>query len=150
MTEQQQTQLVTTLQLGCPLETALDFAGVLPHEFEAALLADVPFARQVMRARATPEIRHMESVRKAAADEKNWRASVWWLERCLPNRYARRPPAMVPEAEFEAFVAELIELVDTQVKDPQDHARLVANIRALESRKRIAAVDSEPESENEL
>ncbi|QDU54317.1 hypothetical protein [Aeoliella mucimassa] len=147
MNESQQQHVVGTLQLGCPLDTAVELAGIEQQSLQDEMLANPAFARRVLQARATPEIRHMESIRKAADDVKNWRASVWWLERVMPDRYGRRAPNTVPEADFEKFVAELIELVSSEVRDHRDHDRLVARIRGLEARKKVSAAESEPETD---
>lgn len=92
MTSEQQKQTIGAVRLGCPLETAVALAGATPHDLRLAIEADAQFARQLDVAQAATEMTHMEIIRREAKEKDNWKASVWWLERCLPERYARRSP----------------------------------------------------------
>lgn len=147
MTETQRKQLVGTLQLGCPMETATEFAGVEQQDVHAEMLSNPTFTKEVLQSQATPEIVHMRGVREAAKDVKNWRASVWWLERCLPQKYGRRQPGTVTEDEFEKFIAELVELVDSEVRDRHDQQRLIEKINGMQARQSL--VESEDDLETE-
>ena len=48
---------------------------------------DAEFVANVRRAEASVELSHMRNVQQAAKDKKDWRASVWWLERRSPERF---------------------------------------------------------------
>lgn len=129
MNSEQQSKIVGALRLGCPLETAVAFAGATAHELRQALVSDPQFTRQIDVAEAATEMHHMEVIRQEA--KENWRASVWWLEHCLPERYARRtPPAVTPE-HLASFIAEMVELVHTHVRNADDADRLVARLTSL-------------------
>jgi hypothetical protein len=74
-------KLLQVIKLGCPSATAGKYVGLTREQLEALLLRDEDLSRAVLRAEAEAEVRHMGNVHKAAGDEKNWRTSVWWLER---------------------------------------------------------------------
>src|SRR5687767_4056742 len=76
----EQAKLMQVLQLGCPRSTAAKYVGLSGEQLEALLRADEQLTREVLRAEAEAEVRHMGNVHKASKDEKNWRTSVWWLE----------------------------------------------------------------------
>lgn len=70
--------------------------GLTLDQLETQLHDDRPFAEQMLRAAAMVEAHHMKNVRQAADEEKNWRASVWWLEHCAGSKYggkASTPPS---------------------------------------------------------
>ena len=62
------------------------------------MLRDADFAAEVRRAEAPVELSHMRNVQNAAQDGKNWRASVWWLERRSPERFGPRGAGTVTHA----------------------------------------------------
>jgi hypothetical protein len=74
-------KLLQVIKLGCPSATAGKFVGLTREQLDALVLRDEELMREVLRAEAEAEVRHMGNVHKAANDEKNWRTSVWWLER---------------------------------------------------------------------
>ncbi len=61
------------------------------------MLDDSDFAAQLKRAEATPEMAHMRNLHNAAKEEKNWRVSVWWLERQNKARQARAEKTATPK-----------------------------------------------------
>lgn len=48
------------------------------------------FATLVRRAQDTAEVWHVQNVKLAAQEAKNWTASAWWLERRFPERWGKR------------------------------------------------------------
>ncbi len=47
------------------------------------------FSEAVKKARAEAEGAHIRNIRKAA-DNGNWQASAWWLERSFPQKWGKR------------------------------------------------------------
>ncbi len=133
MTEQQLQQLIGMLLLGCPLETAAAVAEVPLAEVDNALANDPRVAQQVEQAAARAEALHMKTIKNAANDTKNWRASVWWLERCLPEKYGKREPDTIRPERFEQLRAAVLDAIDA-VRDPGDRERLRQRLRSLATR----------------
>jgi len=90
LSPQQQSEVCSFVQLGCSSETAAASVGLTIEQLEEQLLVDNQFAEQMLRAAAMVEAHHMKNVRQAAEEEKNWRASVWWLEHCAFAKYGAK------------------------------------------------------------
>ena len=129
LSDDQRLQIVAMLALGCDREMAAKRVGSTPSLLRAAILRDAEFSAQVRRAEGSAELMHMRNIQAAAADEKNWRASAWWLERRSPERFGRRKPGVVTPSQMQAFAEWLIEAIGQEVRDADDRERLVARIR---------------------
>ena len=81
LTDIQKRNFTMVVQLGCSRGTAGKYVAASPAQVSAALQSDPAFAQRVAQAEAAAEVQFMGRVHKAAEDEKNWRTSVWWLER---------------------------------------------------------------------
>jgi hypothetical protein len=129
-TEWQRSKLCDVILLGCDRATACDYVGVSPAELQQELERDEKLEREVARAEAQAAVRHMGNVHKAAEDEKNWRTSVWWLER---REQAR--PTGDPYAPSDAHVAELVDelakIVVAVIVDAEMQQRLIERLLAV-------------------
>jgi hypothetical protein len=81
LTEKSKGQIAAALKLGNTRETAAHVVGLTSEELLAEVERDPRLERDLRQAEAAAEIQHMQTVHKAAQDEKNWRSSVCWLER---------------------------------------------------------------------
>ena len=70
---------------------------------------DRAFAAQLRRTEAGAELAHMGTVKEAAKEAKNWRASVWWLERHAPDRFGPRGAGTVTVRQLDEFLNVLTE-----------------------------------------
>lgn len=106
MDEQQVKRLVDALRGGADIETASAFAGIplaqvselvargqMEHErIEAGLAPDEGNAsalslwRETYKARADAVVRAIAQIQKAA-QQGDWKAAAWWLERVMPETY---------------------------------------------------------------
>jgi hypothetical protein len=73
----------------------------------------------------------MEKLLKATDDAKNWRVSMWWLERRAPERYGRRGPEVVTKRQMKTFVEGLANAIAQDVHDQHDRHRLLGTIERL-------------------
>ena len=109
---------------------------------------DVGFRKQLLRAEATPEFNHMRNLYNAAKDEKHWRASVWWLERRSPERYARRAPGAITPTQLQQVIEALTGAIAGEVNNSQDRQRVLARLvqiaRNLHSDSFEAALNAAP------
>ncbi|MEM8944125.1 MAG: hypothetical protein AAGD11_03000 [Planctomycetota bacterium] len=115
-------------------------------ELRRLMQSDEEFYRRLLRAEATPEFNHMRNVYNAAKDEKHWRASVWWLERRAPDRYARQLPETVTAAQLRNFVDELSAAIVGEVENDQDRERMLARLVSIAKGLREAALDPSMEA----
>lgn len=146
MTNTQIDELITVISVGCPLQTALEICNATQAEYEAERRSNPEFVRRLNRASGNAEFEQLRVIQKKGKDDNEWRASVWWLERCRPERYDGRPIKTISLDEFEAFRADVASLLHSQIHDPDDRRRLVAELRRLTSR--VLPTDS-PSSDGE-
>jgi hypothetical protein len=131
LSELEKNEMASILLLGCDRTTARNFLGLAAIALRAELGRDEDFARRLLRAEATAEIHHMRNVHHAAKDEKNWRASVWWLERRAPERFGRRDGQGMTQSQFREAVEELAKVMVQEVSSCGDRTRLVERLRQV-------------------
>lgn len=111
ITEAQVDALTGAVKSGADLDTACHFAGIsvpvcyrvlergkleaerleageAPDTSEASSLA---FWEALRRARAEAVVRNVAQIQKAAQDGQ-WQAAAWWLERTVPETYGKQRP----------------------------------------------------------
>jgi hypothetical protein len=128
LSEQQQQQIRTILTTGCDRQTAVDYVGCTLEELRQAMQLDAAFAGIVRRAEAAAEVRHMQNVEESAKQEKNWRASVWWLERRSPERFGARGPGAMTARQLKEFNAVLTAMLVEEVQNVADRRRIVERL----------------------
>src|SRR5262245_11314622 len=111
LSEEEKSKICGVLSAGCDRETAANYVGCRAADISRAMLRDRPFAAQVRRTEAGCELTHMRTVQDAAKDPKNWRASVWWMERRAPERFGPRGPGSVTLRQLDEFLNVLIDIV---------------------------------------
>ncbi len=110
LTDEQKAQVRGVLSAGCDWHTAAGFAGCSLTAIRRAMQSDPTFAKDVRRSIAGIELNHMHSIHKAKEDPKNWRASVWWLERHAPERFARNA-GTVTARQLKGYIAVLADVI---------------------------------------
>jgi len=147
-TDAQKGQICGILSVGCDRQTAADFVGCSIIDFTRAMQHNAAFSDSVRRAEAGAELHYMRNIQQAAKDEKNWRASVWWLERRSPERFARRPGS-ITDRQLSAFTATLVEIVIEEIHEPQDRERLTVRLTHVIGTLRHILYDAQMEGEPE-
>jgi hypothetical protein len=132
LNEEQRHTICLLLSTGCDRETAAKFVGCSMNDIRRSMLRDPTFADEVHRAEAASELAHMRNVQHAARDKKDWRASVWWLERHSPERFGRRSAGTFTTSQLKSFIAQLASAVTEAVKDPDDLRRLLTRLAELD------------------
>lgn len=133
MTEQQQTDLISFIATGCPMETALEGTGVSREEFDELLRSGAELVQRMHRGGALSEFQQLQNVKQAGRETKYWRASVWWLERCRGDRYTAKPPGTITLEQLAAFRNDLARIIDSEVHDPGTLERLLAKLSSQAS-----------------
>ena len=129
--DEQKREFCLMISIGCDRETACKFLGCQPAELHRELEQDAEFHKQLLKAEATPEFSHMRNLHNAAKDEKHWRASVWWLERNAPERYARRAAGALTAAQLQEVIEELAEVIAKEVVSEEERRRLLARFEQI-------------------
>jgi hypothetical protein len=75
----------------------------------------------------------MRTVQKAAKDEKNWRAAVWWLERRSPERFGSRSAGAVTARHLKAFLTMAGDVLNTEIRDPTDRERVMSRLTEFQT-----------------
>lgn len=124
LTDEQMDQICSILGSGCDRETAAGVVECSAVDIARAIAESPQFAMRVRRAEATAEFRHMQNILNATKDGKYWRASVWWLERRSPERYARRPAGAITPRQLEQAVVAWNDMLQQKFDSPADQERV--------------------------
>lgn len=131
LTDEQQTQICGILTVGCDRQTAANYVGCKLAAIRNQMRRDSAFLARVLRAEASAEFNHMCNVQESAKGKKDWRASVWWLERRSPERFARRDPGTITVRQLKAFIAMLADALANDVTNAADRQRVLSRLQAL-------------------
>lgn len=131
LTEEQKREATLVASLGCDRELITRYLGCEEIQLVETLANDEAFYKAWQRANATVELSHIRNIQQAAKDEKNWRASVWWLERHVPARYAKRSLGEVTRNELVKLIRTVAEKIASVVKQPEDQKRLLTKLSEL-------------------
>ncbi len=131
LTDEQKSQVYGVLSVGCDRQTAADYLGCSLGDIRRAMQRDATFAAGVCRAEARIELSHMRNVHEVATDNKEWRASVWWLERRSPERFGRRSPGAVTPRQLKEFIAILADALREVAPSADDGQQIVARLNSL-------------------
>lgn len=129
LTDEQKREATLIASVGCDRETAAKYVGCSLQQLNATAYGDPAFAEQMRRAEAGCELAHMRNIQQASRDERHWRASVWWLERRLPERYARRDAGAVGRRDLASFLAKLSADLAGLLRDPEDRSRVLDTLK---------------------
>ena len=147
LTDFKRSQFCAILLLGCDRATACKFLGLSIEQLAAEIERNAEFAQQAQHSEAKAEVDHMRNVRSAALEKKNWRTSVWWLER--QERELAGPEDSLlwnSPATVRATLNQLTEIVMVEVDDPIRRQTVIAELLRIESQiaRDDAATDAEP------
>jgi hypothetical protein len=129
LTDQQKQDACAILSTGCDRETSAKYLGCSLADIQREMSRNPQFAAEVRRAEATSELNHMRNVQRAARDDKQWRASVWWLERRAPERFGRRDSGAITARQLEQVIFHLVSLVMEEIHDVADLERVVSRLQ---------------------
>ncbi|MEM9187016.1 MAG: hypothetical protein AAGB00_11020 [Planctomycetota bacterium] len=127
----QKREVCTIAAVGCDRQIAARYLGCTMADLQRAIQSDASFARSLEQAEAGAELVHMKNLKDAAQEEKNWRASVWWLERRSPDRYGRRDARSVTPTQLQKFVEALGRIIAEEVHYAEDRDRLLSRLEEL-------------------
>lgn len=128
LTDEQKGRVLGILSVGCDRETASNIVSCSVVGLVRAMRSDAGFGAAVRRSEAAVEVKHMRVVHQVVDDVKNWRASVWWLERRSPERFGRRSAGTVTSRHLKSFLAIIGNLLNDNVHDREDRERVIARL----------------------
>jgi hypothetical protein len=144
LTDEQKGQIYGILSVGCDRETAANYVGCTTADIGRMMLQNRAFAAQIRRTEAGSELAHMRTVQEAAKDAKNWRASVWWMERHAPERFGPRGAGVVTIRQLDEFLNVLAELIREEIDCDNVRRRILKRmadaLRKLEELVRMSAL----------
>lgn len=131
LTEEQKREALLILSIGCDRNTAAQYVGADTAAMTETIRTDLAFADALVRAEAAAEMAHMRNIQQAAKEDKNWRASVWWLERRSPDRYGKHNPEAISPAQLKKFLLALADAIAEEVCSEEDRARLLMRLQQM-------------------
>lgn len=131
LNSEQQGRVCGVLSMGCDWTTAANLVGCSLAAIRRSIESDAEFANDVRRAEAQAELGHMRTIHEAAKDAKNWRASVWWLERRAPERFGSRRAGVVTAKQLKAFIAVLADVLAGEEQVVASRADMLVRLQAF-------------------
>jgi hypothetical protein len=131
LSDEQKGRVCGVLSVGCDWTTAARIAGCSLADIRRALRDDAEFSKSVRRCEATAELNHIRTVQEAAKDAKNWRASVWWLERHAPDRFGPRRSGTVTARQLTAYIGVLADVLVGEEQTGASRAEILGRLKAF-------------------
>jgi hypothetical protein len=139
LTPQQRAGVLKWLPGGSDRAAVCDAVGVTLVQLQLEMKRDPEFAQQVARAEASMELLQMNRVIKATDDDKNWRTSIWWIERRTRERL-RRANASLSEADVFELVDAIACTISQDLPESDCHRRMIERLFAIAARQPLALV----------
>jgi hypothetical protein len=108
-------EILAILAVGCSRSTAAKYVGCALSTIQNTADRDPGFAKQLRQNEHASEIGYMENIRRAARNERYWRAAAWALERLDPEQYGRRSPEVITLDQIGRLLAQFAEIVVEEV-----------------------------------
>jgi len=129
LTPETQAKIVQALKLGATYQHACNYAGIhydslrewilKAERGEGAVYSE--FSEAVQKAQGAATIGWLAKIEKAA-DDGNWTAAAWKLERCYPDDYGKRTNIQLSKKDLEAEYSAILEALDEPEEGGSDCA----------------------------
>ncbi len=128
--EAKRRRIIALLANGSSRRIAARYVGCAPSTITRTALRDFQFATELAHAERSAEIEALHNLRKAARNERYWRAAAWLLERTNPDDFAQRQPNVATEAQIRQAVVALADVLLEGLSDERYHEilRRLANL----------------------
>lgn len=121
------------LRLGATRTMAATYARCHPATIRAEMRRDPSFANQIAQSELRSETSFLKVIHAAGKDPKQWRAAAWALERMYPERYARRKGNTLTEEQVQQLVAEMAEIVASELPITKYRQRIFNRLADLQT-----------------
>ena len=126
-------EILAILTAGGTRDTAAKYVGCSVPTIQNTADRDPKFAEKLRKAEQGTEIAYLENIRKAARNERYWRAAAWALERINPSRYARRSPDAITIEEIKDLLGQLAEIITEEVPVAKYRKGILKRLSAISS-----------------
>lgn len=117
------------LGIGCDLRTAAWAVGRSPAEVKRLLAEDPELLHAVQKGGAIFEYKHLQHLDEAAKDKKNYRVSMWLLERLRPDTYEKQRPRTIKENQLMPLLKSLADALVEGVGDEEARGKLIERVK---------------------
>jgi hypothetical protein len=124
----QKSRILAMVLVGSSREVAAHSVGWSETKLRHELENDREFALDLARHEGGAELHHMNLVHKVTKDEKNWRASTWWLDRRARDRRDRASNRVITTDEIAEFIEGLARTIHAIVTVEADRDHLVTTL----------------------
>ena len=131
LTDEQMREAALIISVGCDRDTAAKYVGCTVEQLSDHAIREPRFAEDLRRAEAGCEVAHMRNIQQASKEDRHWRASVWWLERRLPERYGKREADTIgPRGAAKSTVATLAGVLRSALEGDERYLWIVSDTKA--------------------
>ncbi len=124
-------QVLALTKLGCSRRLAAEKAGCCHTTIGRAARRDPAFAAELEEAENHVDVAALTRIQEASAENKNWRAAAWMLERRHPEEFGRRAPHSLSGDQVMAVLAEIFSFTMPLVPQKESSDFLRAFNRAM-------------------
>jgi hypothetical protein len=124
-------EILAILAVGCSRTTAAKYVGCAVSTIQNTADRDRDFAEQLRRNEHGSEIGYLENIRRAARNERYWRAAAWALERIDPEQYGRRGPDVITLDQIRRLLAQFAEIIVEEVPVAEYRKNILKRLDAL-------------------
>ncbi len=128
--ESKQKEILAILAVGCSQSMAAKYVGCSPQTIRNEAERNPKFAEQMRQAKGNMELGLIRNIRNAAKKEQYWRAAAWALERCFPERYARRGPDVITADQLAEILSQFADRI-MQLMPDRDRKALVKDAQQI-------------------
>ena len=129
--EIKQRELLAILSVGCSQNMAAKYVGCSPQTIRREAARDRKFAKKLGQAKCNAELGLIKNIRNAAKKEQYWRAAAWALERCFPEKYARRGPDVITAEQLAQILGQLADRIANLLPAGEYRKRIVKDAEML-------------------
>ncbi len=119
--EAKRKRIIALLANGSSRRIAAHYVGCAQSTITRTALRDPQFAAELAHAERNAEIEALHNLRKAAQNERYWRAAAWLLERRNPEDFAERQPNAATEEQVRQAVVALADVVLEGLSEERYH-----------------------------
>jgi hypothetical protein len=124
-------ELLALLAAGCSRRVAAAYVGCSPSTIQTAARRDSKFAEALAHAENQSEVVYLQNIRRAASQDRYWRAAAWVLERRNPQDFAPRPPNTMRIEEVTELMRQFAVIVFEEVPVAEHRKRVLKRVAAI-------------------
>jgi hypothetical protein len=132
-------EILAILAVGGSRRVAASYVGCAVSTIQSTACRDAEFGQAIRHAEHQSELAYLKNIQTAAKKEQYWRAAAWALERRNPNEYGRRKPDVLTPEQVTFLLAQLAEIVLSEVPVASFRKKILKRLDALYSALRRSA-----------